>query len=299
MKRKISEFSDTVSVGLVQNTVDSSIAWSNQSSCNMDEIEADRVWGEVIRGIKALSSIEQKPDIILLPELAIPRRYINKLCQFSNSSNSVIIAGLDYTVNEREKNVMNEAVVAIPKWWPEKYGYGYRKIVLGKFHFARYEEKIIRKRGYTPIQNPYFYLFDSGKFGRVGVAICADFFDIERFAVYKGQVQHLFILAYNQDISTFYFLAEAISRMVFCNVVICNTGHFGGSIAFSPYNQPFKRYIYKHEGASLFTSQTVQLPVKNLIIAQQSDDMNYALGSERFKYRPPGYNVSDDFMLYN
>ena len=82
-------------------------------------------------------------------------------------------------------------------------------------------------------------------------------------------------------------MAEAISRLVFCNVVICNTGHYGGSIAFSLYKEDYKRYIYKHEGAKLYTSQVISLPVADLHKAQQNAASPQA---KKFKSAPPGYN---------
>lgn len=127
------------------------------------------------------------------------------------------------------------------------------------------------------------YLIDAGKYGKIGLAICADFYDIERFTIYRGRIQHLFIIAYNKDVKSFYYLAEAISRIVFCNVVICNTGFYGGSIAFAPYQEDYKRYVYKHEGGNLYTNQIILLPVSGLQVAQKSGE------NEKFKGRPPGY----------
>ena len=82
---------------------------------------------------------------------------------------------------------------------------------------------------------------------------------------------------------SFYYLAEAISRIVFCNVVICNTGFYGGSIAFAPYFEDYKRYVYKHEGGNLYTNQIILLPVAGLYIAQTKGC------DTRFKSCPPGY----------
>ena len=84
---------------------------------------------------------------------------------------------------------------------------------------------------------------------------------------------------------SFYFLADAISRIVFCNVVICNTGFYGGSIAFAPYKDEYKRYVYKHEGGNLYTNQIVLLPVASLFEAQHNEN------DDRFKGRPPGYKA--------
>ena len=101
------------------------------------------------------------------------------------------------------------------------------------------------------------YLVDLGAYGKMGLAICADFYDLERFVIYRGKIQHLILIAYNKDVKSLYYLGDAISRVLFCNVIICNTGFSGGSIAFSPYTEAYKRYVYKHEGANLYTNQIV------------------------------------------
>jgi hypothetical protein len=287
----INKYSEFMSIGLIQTTLDHEVAWADTSSVLINEYEGERIWEQIISGVKNISQSGKGPDIILMPELTIPNRHIKDLCNISCSINSIIIAGVDY--NCVDDDVKNQAVLIIPDNWPDSYGSGCKKIFFGKYHFAREEDKIIREHGFNPVKQSKFYLFDAGNLGKFGVAICSDFFDIERFAIYQGQVQHIFILAYNQDITSFYFLAEAISRIVFCNVVICNTGYYGGSIAFSPYNSSFRRYIYKHEGAKLFNSQLVEIPVKSLIIAQNDNDENEKMGANRFKYMPPGYEFND------
>ena len=92
-------------------------------------------------------------------------------------------------------------------------------------------------------------------------------------------------MAFNQDVKSFYFLAESISRLVYCNVVICNTGYYGGSVCFTPAKDDFERYCYKHEGKELFTSQVVKLPVESLWKAQTEN--SDAL--KKYKSPPPGY----------
>src|SRR3546814_18846668 len=78
--------------------------------------------------------------------------------------------------------------------------------------------------------------------------------------------------------------------MVFCNVVICNCGHFGGSLAVSPYRQPERRTIYQHAGAGLATGQIIELPVAPLDLHQShSDPMSD--GEKAFKSLPPGYRL--------
>ena len=68
-------------------------------------------------------------------------------------------------------------------------------------------------------------------------------------------------------------------------MVICNTGHYGGSVCFSPYRHDYDRYVYKHEGKELFTTQVVKLPVAAFEEAQKGNDTK-----KLFKNPPPGYD---------
>jgi hypothetical protein len=129
------------------------------------------------------------------------------------------------------------------------------------------------------------YIFHADGFGSIGIAICSDFFDLERFVIYKGRIQHLIVIAHNIDTESYYFLAEAIARLVYCNVVICNTGFYGDSIAYAPYSESYNRYIYRHKGKGLFATQVVHLPVESLIAAQKMNDK-----TQTFKSAPPGYS---------
>ncbi len=150
----------------------------------------------------------------------------------------------------------------------------------------RFIRKIARLTGneYDFKPSKEIYILSLPNFGNIGLAICADFYDIERYMVYQGRIQHLFLLAYNQDTESFNHLAESAARLIFCNVVICNTGYHGGSIAFSPRKKSYERVLYSHYGSKLCTVQTVELPVADLIEAQKSES-----GHPDFKTVPPGY----------
>ncbi|HNX48947.1 MAG TPA: hypothetical protein PKL08_02190 [Thermoanaerobaculaceae bacterium] len=169
-------------------------------------------------------------------------------------------------------------------------------IVFGKMHPAPAEERGLRKQGYGFKGDHHAWLFDAGRFGRFGVCICYDFMNVERFVLYKGRVHHLFVLAYNRDRELFAQLAYALSQTVFCNVVICNTGRYGGSIAVSPFKESWRRTVYRHEGEGLFTSQIVELPLRDLDRVQRGEAVKLEKGSSHglkgafvFKPLPPGF----------
>jgi hypothetical protein len=69
-------------------------------------------------------------------------------------------------------------------------------------------------------------------------------------------------------------------------VVICNTGQYGHSVVFSPFAEPYKRIIYRHQGNNLFSHQLVELPVRDLDAAQRGQK---GFVGNNFKGLPPGY----------
>lgn len=277
---------DWLTIGLIQTTLDHNLAWDPTSGTpvTMHKHEADRVWNEIKSGFSSIKveTKENIPHIVILPELTIPKYREFELGNISKKIGSIIIAGLDFT--EKDGQVKNQAVVMIPNKWPKRTkSYGVEKIYFGKRFFSNDEKGYFLEKKVKESQSPFIHILDAGEYGRIGVAICADFFDIERFAIYKGKIHHMIIIAYNKDVSSFFFLAESISRLVYCNVVVCNTGHYGGSVVFSPYNDSFKRNIFKLEGKELFNVQIVSLPVKSL------DDAGKRDKDSVFKSRPPGY----------
>lgn len=270
-----------VNIGFIQTVVEGQVAWPVIPPYKMLAESEEKVWAEIKKGFVELLSGYEKPHIILIPELSVPHSYERELRSLSASSGAIVIAGLDFTYTSGK--VVNRAAVIIPRNWPSSQ----RSVSTSFFYFGKtfYSDEEVRLIGSENlISHPDIYILNSETFGVFGLAICSDFFDVERFVVYKGRIHHLIIIAHNRDTESYYFLAEAIGRLVYCNVVICNTGEFGDSLAFSPLKDHFRRMLYRHKGQGLFSTQVVSLPVRSLDEEQQSNVRNV-----QFKGRPPGY----------
>lgn len=282
-------FEDQLRVGIIQTTVDNVAAWNGGLS--MSKVEEERAIAEIQQHLAALN-IEDSPQIILLPEVSVPLGFIPRLRRMAATMNAIIIAGLDFeeVPSSAPPAVRNRAAVIIPNRWGSTRSSTATVRYVGKTYPSFEEERMLRNKGFSFHSTPEIWVFDAGKYGRFGVVICFDLLDLERVAVYRMELQHLFVLAYNKDTSTFDHAAEALARMIYCNVVICNTGQHGGSIAVSPFKRPERRMIYRHTGIGHSTSQTIQLPVRPLILAQTG---SWPAGEERiFKALPPGSAAS-------
>lgn len=281
---------DVLNIGIIQAVVDEDLAWHD--SPQMDVYEANAIWKQIQAAFASFQEMSKMniPDVVVIPELAVANYFESRLRQYAQKLGAIIIAGLDFRKYENNQ-VENKALFYIPRGWPKDKNVEVKQssFYFGK-HFASRHELDIIQNGWIKTFRPCndFYIVDLGNYGKMGVSICADFYDIERYAIYKGRIQHLLIIANNMDIKSFYFLAEAISRLVYCNVVICNSGHYGGSVCFTPAKKDYQRYSYKHEGKDLFTTQVVSIPVDALWKAQSGDDE----ALKGFKNPPPGYQYN-------
>ena len=236
---------EMLSIGVIQTSLDAVAAWQPLSttshwkkSVQMSKLEENRAKKEIRHFLSSLKGVDGEPDIIVLPELSVPLGFENRLRSISESMQAIIIAGLDYQIEsvKPQPMVSNEAVIIVPgKLRGKQIARKTEARRIGKTYAAPAERRKLKDIEVEFQPRPTVWLFESDTLGNFSVAVCYDFLDLDRIALYRNKIQTLIILAYNQDTNTFHHSAEAISRMVFCNIVVCNCGHFGGSLAISPY----------------------------------------------------------------
>jgi hypothetical protein len=293
--KKMPESNETLSVGVIQTSLDAKSAWVDDGSVNWEDavrmslLEERRAKKEIRHFLASLRGLDRQPDIVLLPELSIPIGYETNLKRAAETMESILIAGIDYRIERSASvpTVSNEAVVIVPRKLNGKQIARRTELRrVGKTYPAPQEEKKLNGIGVMFQPRPTVWLFESELLGKFAVAVCYDFVDLDRIVLYRKKIQTLFVLAYNRDTTSFDHIAEAISRMVFCNVVVCNCGHFGGSLAVSPFRKPYKRTVYRHSGRMLPNAQLIELPLASLIEHQGKDDTTEG----DFKSLPPGFS---------
>ncbi|MDO8926163.1 MAG: hypothetical protein Q7U94_04540 [Sideroxyarcus sp.] len=298
------EYDEYLPVGIIQTTVNSLLAWPrNTSFPQMSSPQDAHVWQEICKAMRAFKDGDDAPKLVVLPELTLPRTRLNDFEKLVASLNVIAFVGVDYRLDRTAKRVWNEGMVFIPnRFWEGKRSRGCTRVAFGKTHAAPAESAALE--GLSPPWSyrgdDKVYIFDAEHLGRIGVSICYDFMDLERAVLYRGRVHHLFVLAYNKDLGMFRSLADSLSRTVYCNVVVCNTGFYGGSVAVAPYHAAYKRTLYSHDGNGLFTTQVINLPVRG--VEQALNGINKPVKSKEraekiFKDPPPGLIKHVDYTL--
>lgn len=301
---------ESLLVGVIQTSLDYETAWVDlhekdwRNSVKMSELEEARARKEIRHYLSSLKGLENSANVILLPELSVPLSMEKSLRRTAEAMEAIIIAGLDYKVvgPEAGRMVSNEAIIIVPRRLNGKKIARRTELKrIGKTYAAPGELRRLQSISGGPVSfnsQPNVWLFHGGDLGHFAVAICYDFMDMDRLVLYRNKIQTLFVLAYNRDINSFDHLAEALSRMIFCNVVICNCGYYGGSVAVSPFREPYLRTVYRHSGQNLPNAQLISLPLRALAEHQRSEN-----GGLTFKSLPPGFSspidlkITEDFLV--
>jgi predicted amidohydrolase len=281
------KLSQSLRVAIIQTTLDGDCAWeeTNPPSLQISACEEARAIADIGRGFADLYQNQLAPDVVILPELSVPRGYINELKTLAESLGALVVAGLDYSPPDRQNRVMNQGVLIVPEYWRNRRStFGTTVRTFGKTYPADKEREGIEKLKFHFKGIPTVWVIDGHELGKIGVCICYDLLDLARLSMYRGHIQHLFVIAYNQDLTSFQHVAEAAMRTIFCNVVVCNTGKFGGSLAITPLHDPKQRIIYQQIGGGLFDCQIFDLSNDSLAERQKKSGRD-----PKWKGLPAGY----------
>jgi hypothetical protein len=216
---------------------------------------------------------EPSPVVVVLPELYLPRGMeYSLLVPWARHLEAIVIAGREYgpvpapTVDTGE--VVNDAVVVVPS------GKGRRSrvtvIPVPKLTAPPQEEEFLEDASGRKA-SPYrfrggraIYLFHSSVVGNFAVLICFDFLNLPIQALLQGNIQTLYVIAHNSDLSTYDAVAEAAIRLLHCNVVICNVADYGGSLAVTPYKNAHERERLRFRGNGIEGAVAVSIPLQAL-----------------------------------
>lgn len=199
--------------------------------------------------------IDGRLDWLILPELAVhPQDIKTHLIPFARAHKTMILAGLTYQELVSGQPLVNSAIWIIPVW-DESHGLQVRVRRQGKFHLAPLEQSFNSAgpvvHGFRPCQWLVGYQWatsDSVAPLWLTASICYDATDLRLAADLRDRSDVFAIPALNKDVGTFDQMSLALHYHMFQMVIVANNGEFGGSNAYAPYKEPFKRQIFHLHG---------------------------------------------------
>lgn len=221
---------------------------------------------------KALNvASKENADFLIFPELFMPSDYVNKYVSTSSQKHSIIIiGGMEWnhhqTINGK-KYIRNQGFISLPIVNDNSSQNYYTKahvLFFSKLYPAPTEMEYLSKNGYYFENGNKVFLFSSKKFGNWAILICIDYLNLPIQVLLQGKIQTLFVIAYNKDVEYYYSLSDSLHRILLCNIVVCNTGVFGGSHAYTPLRKKHLRNVFQTRGNDVNTAVTIELPIKQL-----------------------------------
>ncbi|RZJ37758.1 MAG: hypothetical protein EOO18_04970, partial [Chryseobacterium sp.] len=170
---------DYLNIGLIQPVQDSDIACSKAGggyNLFVNPLIQEKVWQQILHGLREFSHNETHLPIILIPELHLPHHYLDILKKLACSLGAIIIAGLDFENHFLHHNLIrNRAALIIPFNWPKNIT-SRKALVLkpGKTFFSYEERKMFSSLSVREFSDFNVYLFKSENFGNFGFIICSD-----------------------------------------------------------------------------------------------------------------------------
>jgi Reverse transcriptase (RNA-dependent DNA polymerase) len=198
--------------------------------------------------------LDHRLDWLILPELAVhPQDVRTHLVPFARANKTIILAGLTYEELFAGKPMVNSAIWVLPTRHPTR---GLQVLVRrqGKFHLAP-NERAFEAAGliqsFRPCQWIVGYDWSSSKADDplwLTAAVCFDATDLGLAADLKDKTDVFAIPALNRDVKTFDNMALALHYHMHQTVVVANNGRYGGSSAYAPFKENYRRQVFHMHG---------------------------------------------------
>ena len=105
------------------------------------------------------------------------------------------------------------------------------------------------------------------RWGNFVFTICADVLTSGEWEDLKGSLDHIFILACNQDIDLYEQVTWAKGYELYANAITVNHGIYGGTTVWTPKHE-YRKEIFRVRGSQKGLAIPVSVPVKDLRLAR-------------------------------
>ncbi|WP_166919872.1 RNA-directed DNA polymerase [Flavobacterium poyangense] len=227
-------------------------------------------------------------DYVVFHELALPRHLYVQIAEKLGFVGINLISGLEYKIDKSKNEADNQLLYVLNTG--NKTGGSialYQSKIIGAIH----ESAEIFNRANLKI-SPNFeekLLINHNNFIFSGL-ICNDLLDINNRAFLRGNIDALFVIAWNPDLETYQHLVKSATLDIHCYVSLCNNKKYGDTRIRAPYKEEWKRDMQKIHGGELDNFMISELPIYEL----RDYQTNNIPPSKPFKPFPTGFKISKE-----
>lgn len=225
-------------------------------------------------------------DYAVFHELSLPRHLYVQIAEKLGFVGVNLIAGLEYKINKSTKEADNQLVYVMNTG--NKTGGNialYQSKIIGAVH----ESTEVFNRANLKIEGQFIdkLIIKHNGFVFSGL-ICNDLLDINNRCYLRGEIDTLFVIAWNSDLETYQHLVKSATLDIHCFVSVCNNKHYGDTRIRAPYKDEWKRDMQKIHGGELDNFMISELPIYDLRDYQS----NNVPPIKPFKPFPTGFKIS-------
>ena len=218
-------------------------------------------------------AVRQKSSILVFPEMSLPRDYIRSYLKLASQHDIVLIGGLEYSINDIQKNAYNSTIISIPvrrELNPEGKEYlAFEQIK----NFPSYREiECLKENNFKYRSGSGIFIFKSDFWGDFAILTCSDFLSLGLRWILQNEVQTVFVPAQNRDSTTYNHISETSIRDLHCCTIVCNNPKKGSSHCYAPYSDIHKRQVFKKVGDSTPHYHTFEIDPREFRKTQQKAD---------------------------
>ncbi len=232
-----------------------------------------------------------RPTHLLLPELAIPERWIDTVSGLLREAGISLVAGLDYHLTG-ERHIHSEAVLVLTD---DRLGFPSTvQIRQAKSLPAAGEEETLLKlfgREWLDTLEVEAKPVYSHKGFCFGVLVCSELQNVLYRQGFQGNVDCVMVLSWNKDLETFAALVESASLDVHAHIALVNNRQFGDSRVRTPAKANHARDACRLRGGKNEHVVVVDLEIGDLR-AFQSRDRRWPSDDDKYKPVPEGFRIA-------
>ena len=193
---------------------------------------------------------ERKIDYLVFHELSLPRKLYLQIATKLSYVKINLISGLEYRIDRINKKADNQLLYCLKV--NNQLGSGSVALYQSKNIGAIHENKEIFDRASLVISPKCRkkLIINHGNFVFSGM-ICNDLLDVNNRSPLRGNIDCLFIIAWNQDLETYHHLVKSATLDLHCFVSLCNNKDYGDTRLCAPYKNAWERDIHKIHGGDI------------------------------------------------